>query len=332
MEGQKSIQMADEGHLSTERIHEQKPPECRTFMKKNPGFIFKGLLSADRLAIGFLSFTGLWLLFNSTKGTEYLIYGLGNLSLSGLIWIIGKSGRQSTLIYLMQIFYPLAVIFITHLEVELFIHLIYGKDFSFDPLVKNWDSLLFGTNPHLHFHYLLSQRFWAEIWHLFYITYYPLLAGSLLWVWTRRPKDYPRFVFVYLGIFLTFVTIFSFFPVIGPLDYRVGLFDGTSAVATFVDVLFVFGAPDGAAFPSSHVGMSVSIFFLLQPMNKTIKTGILIVIIGISLSMVYASIHYAIDAAAGFLSGWLLYRMWNGIYNAVDSKERFTDKLKTENF
>lgn len=255
------------------------------------------------------------------SGSVYLKYGLINLIVSGLIWIAGKHVRHFFTLNMMRVLYPLAVIFITHLEVELFIHMIYGKGFTFDSLVINWDAWLFGTNPHLHFHALLPQQFWTEVLHLFYISYYLLMSGSILWVWIKRKSDYSRFIFIYLGIFLTYVVFFSLFPVIGPLDYRVGLFDGQVGLAALVDFLFLIGAPDGAAFPSSHVGMSVSIFLLLQPMEKSVKAGICIIIIGISISMVYASIHYAIDAAAGFISGWLLYRMWNSIYSIVDSKD-----------
>ncbi|MEX0823089.1 MAG: phosphatase PAP2 family protein, partial [Balneolaceae bacterium] len=84
---------------------------------------------------------------------------------------------------------------------------------------------------------------------------------------------------------------------------------------------FLIGAPDGAAFPSSHVGQSVGIYLLLQPMSKKFRILLGLMILGIALSMVYASIHYAIDAAAGFISGWIFYTILNAIYLKFIHKE-----------
>jgi len=275
------------------------------------------LLLADRLAIGFLVISGFILLLNQASGFIYVSYGLANLFLAAVIWLLAINNPAIILLQILRACYPLAVIFLAHLEVELFIHILYGEDFTFDSLVERWDALLFGSNPHLHFHLILPQWYWAELWHLFYISYYPLLIGSILWVWTRRPDDFPRFIFIYLGIFLSFVLIFSLFPVIGPLDNRIGIFDDRSVLAKLVDFLFLIGAPDGAAFPSSHVGLSTGIYLLLRPMQPGVKAGIVIIIIGIGISMVYASIHYAVDAIAGLIAGWLLYYTWDSLYSLL---------------
>lgn len=288
------------------------------------------LLLADRLAILFLVLTGFFLLIHSSAGIAYLQYGLINLLLAGVIWLLAKNDPEVLLLRLLRACYPLAVIFFTHLEVELFINILYGEDFTFDSLVERWDALLFGTNPHLHFHSILPQWYWAELWHLFYVSYYPLLVGSILWVWARRPDDFSRFIFIYLGIFLSFVVVFSLFPVIGPLDYRIGIFEDKSVIAAMVDILFLIGAPDGAAFPSSHVGLSTGIYLLLRPMKPGVRAGIVIIILGIGISMVYASIHYAIDAVAGLIAGWLLYHVWNSLYHLMTNyfvyrQEKFSE-------
>lgn len=273
------------------------------------------LLAADHLAVGFLSLSGLLLLTFAVSETVYLIFGLGNLAGAWLIWQGAKRTPGTWFAVIFRIVYPLAVIAVTHLEVELFIHLIYGMDFTFDALISGWDNFLFGMNPHLHFHTVLTQWYWVELMHLFYLNYYFLLIGSLTWVYLKRNDDFARFVFVYLGIFLTFVVIYSFFPVIGPVSERGGIFPETGWLTSLVDFLFLIGAPDGAAFPSSHVGQSVGIFLLLQPIHRYAKTFIGLVILGIGVSMIYVFIHYAIDAIAGLFAGWLLYHLWNRFYH-----------------
>lgn len=276
-------------------------------------------LLADRLAIGFLIITGFLLLLYSASDTVYLKFGLGNLVGAWLIW---QAARRDPGVWIKSIFrvgYPVAIIAVSHVEVELFIHMIYGTGFTFDALVSRWDALLFGLNPHLYFHTLFTQWHWVELMHLLYINYYFLLIGSILWVYLKRADEFSRFVFIYMGIFLTFVVIFSLFPVIGPVAERNGIFAETSLMANLVDFLFLIGAPDGAAFPSSHVGQSVGIYLLLQPLSRYANIGIGLVILGIGISMVYVFIHFAIDALAGLIAGWILYHIWDRVYRYLKS-------------
>lgn len=277
------------------------------------------LFWADRLTIGFLSLSGLILLTFAASETVYLKFGLGNLAGAWLIWLGAKRTPGTRFAGLFRIVYPLAVISVSHLEVELFIHMIYGAEFTFDALVSGWDAFLFGMNPHLQFHTVMTQWYWVELMHLLYLNYYFLLIGSITWIYLKRNDDFPRFVFVYLGIFLTFVVIYSLFPVIGPVAERSGIFSETIWLANLVDFLFLIGAPDGAAFPSSHVGQSVGIYLLLQPIHRYAKTGIGLMILGIGISMVYVFIHYAIDAVAGLIGGWVLYHLWNRFYRYLNS-------------
>lgn len=273
-------------------------------------------LSTDIIIIAFLTFTGLLLvIFSGFRELNYFYFGISNLLISGSIFIFLKKGVGGSLKNgLFRILYPLLAITLVHMEVELFIEMIYGADAYLDHIVLKWDAALFGFNPHLYIQDQLPQVYWNEFFHLLYISYYPLLFGSLIWVWNKRRYYYPQFVFIYLGLFFTYVVIFSLFPVIGPISVRDTLQVNPGILSRFVDFLFLIGAPDGAAFPSSHVGQSVGIYLLLQPMRKKSRLLLGVMILGIALSMVYASIHYAIDAFAGFISGWIIYTILNSIY------------------
>lgn len=290
------------------------------FADKNRNYKY---LTIDIVTITFLTFTGLLLvIFSGFKGINYFYFGTCNLLISGFILVFLKKGIiDSFKKGLFRILYPLVTIALVHVEVELFIEMIYGADPYLDHIVLKWDAALFGVNPHLYFQAQLPQLYWNEFFHLLYISYYPFLFGSLIWVWKKRRYDFPRFVFIYLGLFFTFVVIFSLFPVIGPLEIRDNLHVNPGVISRFVDFLFLIGAPDGAAFPSSHIGQSVGIYLLLHPMSKKSRILLGLMILGIALSMVYASIHYAIDAAAGFISGWIIYTILNAIYLKFINKE-----------
>ena len=272
------------------------------------------LYSCDKLAIGILVVFGSILIAGSGRGVESFSFGLLHLLFAGLIWWLATRELANGFLQGMRYIYPVILLAIIHYDVGYFIPMIYGEGNTFDAEVKNWEADLLGSNPHLHLHALIPQPFWVEVIHFFYLTYYPILVGSLIWIWLYRAEDFPRFAFVYMGMFLTFVLIFTLFPVIGPLDCRDGLFDEKSVLAGVIDFLFYVGAPDGAAFPSSHVGQSVGVFMLLRPMSRQIQILLTVCILGIGFSMVYGSIHYTVDAIAGLIAGLAFFFLWNSVY------------------
>lgn len=275
--------------------------------------VFRKLYLFDQLIILFLILTALISFLSIRNGFIYLQIGLLHTGLSFFIWWMNSRSFRNGFMGILRYCYPVLIIGLIHYEVEPFLHLFYGPGFSFDSIIRSWDAVIFG-NPHLTFHTLLTSPFWVELFHFFYMTYYPILVGSIVWVWKKRNRDVERFAFIYTGIFISFILIYLFFPVFGPLDFRTTLFNKTGYLPGVVDFLFAVGAPDGAAFPSSHVGQSIGIFLLLRPLKREMAILLAICITGIALSMVYMSIHYAIDAAAGFITGWIFYHMWSYIY------------------
>jgi membrane-associated phospholipid phosphatase len=282
------------------------------------------LYSCDKLAIGMLVVFGSILIAASGRGPDYFFFGFLHLLFAGLIWWLATRRPAGGFLRSMRYIYPVAVLAVIHYDVGYFIHMIYGEGHTFDTGLKHWEAGLLGINPHLYLHAVIPKPVWAEVIHFFYLTYYPILVGSLIWIWKSRIEEFPRFAFVYMGMFLTFVLIFSLFPVIGPLDYREGLFDGKSVLSGLIDFLFYIGAPDGAAFPSSHVGQSVGIYMLMRPMSRELRVLLIVCIIGIGFSMIYGSIHYTVDAIAGFIAGLLFYYLWNGLYYRFLKEEMLT--------
>ena len=278
------------------------------------------LLITDRLAIGALCLAGSILILFSGFSAKYIFFGVINLSASVLIWHIATGVLKSRFLTTLRYLYPAFLVGLFYYEAEMFVHLVYEEGFLFDGLVLSWDYWLFGTHMHLHFHSSFPHPIIAETLHFLYSTYFFILFGSLFWIWKNRPEDFPRFSFVYLATFLSHLLFFIFFPVDGPLDYREELFEGFTLFPAFIDFLLEMGEPETGAFPSSHVGQSVAIYLLLRPMSAGMRTTFFICISGIAVSMVYGSIHYAIDPVAGFISGFLFYFIWNTFYLTLKSR------------
>ncbi len=278
---------------------------------------WKLMSPADRLAVGYLIVAAVLLFVRAGAGTDYLVQAL--VVVAGVVLISGTAlyPPRGPVLRFVRALYPLAFISIAYIHVGPFAHMIYGEGVSFDPLVAEWDRLLFGSNPHLWFFQLAPGRVIAELMHLLYSLYFPLLFAGVLFVWVRRREEYPRYAFVFIGSFITFVIAFALLPATGPLEFRAGLFDGV-IMSRFVDFLFSFGIPSvGGAFPSSHVGQSIVVLLLLRPLRRGPALLIVSVIAGISVSMVYGAIHYAVDAVAGIPSGIVLYYAWDRIYRGI---------------
>lgn len=275
------------------------------------------LLKVDKLALGYLGCTGLIFLFYAYEGLHYLQFGVIHIICIAVIYWLAKREHLPHPMPVLRYCYPVLLLTLVYFEVQMLSELIYNPDFSYDVLVERWDALVFGFNPHIYWSREMPGWFWTEFFHLLYLSYYPLLIGSFIWVWNNRAEDYNRFAFVYLGIFLTFIVCFIFFPVYGPMEYRENQFDDIGIFPRLVDLLFSIGESNGGAFPSSHVGQSVGIYMLLRPMNLAAKLLIAGIILGIGLSMIYGSIHYAVDAVAGVFAGWLAYTIWNRFYDVL---------------
>ncbi|MDZ7694265.1 MAG: phosphatase PAP2 family protein [Balneolaceae bacterium] len=291
----------------------------------NPHRPLTHFLPCDKLAIGYLGITGLIFLFFAYKGLQHLQFSIVHGLSIGLIWWMATLKQLPHPMQVLRYCYPVLLIALIYFEVQLLSEMIYEPHFSYDTLVKEWDAFIFGSNPHTYWHEVMPGRLWAEFWHFMYLTYYPLLIGSFIWVWARRPGDFPRFAFVYLGIFITFILCFVLFPVYGPMEFRGDRFNKVSFFSRVISFLFEIGESNGGAFPSSHVGQSVGIYLLLRPINRYMKILIGVIIAGIALSMIYGSIHYAIDAAAGVLAGWLFYVLWDWIYCHMEWGEEEID-------
>lgn len=272
-------------------------------------------LTADIIALVYLVSASVALATRWEVGPEYQMAVQSNLLLALVVWCSWVYRHRFRAVGFLRMFYPLPLIGLAFVQVGLFARVIFEAGFTFDPLVAQWDAMVFSINPHMWYHRAVPGRLAAELMHFLYVQYFPLLFGSFLFVIAKRRHDYPRFAFVFLASFLSFVLVFIAFPATGPLDYREGLFSDAVVFSNLVDYLFSFGIPDpGGAFPSSHVGQSVVVLLLLLPLSRPVTALIVFVIIGIGVSMAYISVHYQIDAVVGVPAGIALYVLWNAVY------------------
>ena len=223
---------------------------------------------------------------------------------------------------------------------------------NLDHLFAGWQQALFGCQPSLTFSEVCHWPVVSELVTMGYVSYYPLFAGVALFYFIWRYDKFERATFVILTSFFLFYVIFIFLPVAGPQFYFKAIGVEQAAAGVFPDLKDYFGLlafevtdpqfslpipgyHDGffyhilefthdagerptAAFPSSHVGVTVVAMWLAwESRNRWLFWTFLPFAVLMFFGTFYIQAHYAIDAIAGIFVGTLMYFLLKWAYNLL---------------
>lgn len=179
-----------------------------------------------------------------------------------------------------------------------------------DPFLMQTDALMWGFQPALKFSEVMNTAWFSELMFFSYFFYYLMPLVVLFTLYQRAPQAIAEFGTMLITAFVIYYSIFIVLPAVGPQFYfpdpentipHRGLF------SFLVKQIQAMGEAPTAAFPSSHVGVSVVVLLWLYPRYKCLFYGILPLSILLFFSTVYIKAHYAIDALAGLVSGACIY-------------------------
>jgi len=195
--------------------------------------------------------------------------------------------------------YPLLIVTALYTEVGL-VNLADGR--AYDRIVLGWEQALFGFQP---------ARDWIRsnpsIWlswglYLGYLAYYPIIAAAPLALWaTEQREAMRRAMTTIMATFYVCYTIFLLFPVVGPRH----IFPAADNVATRTVIAQLTAqfiehvAAWGAAFPSSHVAVSVAATLAALLEWRVLGASLVVPTTLLALGSVYGQFHYAVDVLAG---------------------------------
>ena len=202
---------------------------------------------------------------------------------------------------------------------------------NLDHVFATWEQQLFGCQPALLFHQLLSQPWFSELMDLGYASYFPMILVVMVFVFLMCYKDFERTAYIVAGSFCLYYIIYVLLPVTGPQYYygAVGIDEIAKGVFPNVGDYFcthaermtspgwsegVFyhmvenahnaGERPTAAFPSSHVGVSTILMLLaLRTRSKWLCWALLPFYVLLCVSTVYIQAHYVVDVIGGFVTG-----------------------------
>ena len=216
-------------------------------------------------------------------------------------------GKQWTLGRVLRDWTPLLAVPALYAEIP---DLIFGaRSRLHDQLVQNWEAALFqGASPA---HVAAGHLPWiglSELLHLGYLSYYGIIYLPPLWLYLRNERrefevTIAALAIAFAGCFATFV----FFPVAGPRylwSAPPGIPDGP--IRRLALTVLAAGSSMGAAFPSSHVAVSVVQSMMMLRHHRRAGLVIASASLLLALGAVYGGFHYGIDVLAGAATGALI--------------------------
>ena len=148
----------------------------------------------------------------------------------------------------------------------------------------------------------------SELLHAGYLAYYPAIFIPAAMLYARRERR--GFAQLVLGVAATYAVCWTFyvlFPVEGP-RYEwaapVGIPDGFARRTALA--ILAGGSSRGAAFPSSHMAISVVQAIVMWRWNRTVALVLAAIALLVGFGAVYGGFHYGLDMVAGGLLGALI--------------------------
>ena len=304
----------------------------------------RGLLAAEWVVVGYLLLTTLLMLFTWTKLPDP----------APMLW-----GRFHALVSLLALWgvyrmVPCRLTMFCRVALQLaMLSWWYPDTFSLNRIFPNLDhhfaaleQSIFGCQPALLFSQHWTNAAWSELMYLGYASYFPLLVIVTLYYFLKRYDEFQRTAFVLISTFFAFYVIFVLLPVTGPQYYYLaagldniaaGIFPNVgNYFMTHDEMMHMSGYEQGlfyqfmehahaagerptAAFPSSHVGVTLVMLLLSWRTGSwrlTAFVGVFLLLM--CMATVYIRAHYAIDVIAGFVVGAVFYITFQLLFKKAD--------------
>ena len=307
-----------------------------TFREKEPA---KGLLVMEWLCLGYMMLTALLILIFWQKMDHPMGMIYDRLWILGILLVLWGIYRM----------YPCRLLRFIRISVQMFmLQFWYPETYEFNRMFDNLDywfasleQAIFGCQPALLFGQVCSERIFSEAFNLGYFSYYPMMLVLMSFYFLYRYKEYEEASFILMCSFFLYYFIYMFLPVAGPQYYfqavgvewiKVGIFpklgtyfsnnmdmypapgDSSGFFYQLVTSAQGFGERPTAAFPSSHV--SITVIMLLLAFRTSKRMGFLLLPFSLLLfgATVYVQAHYVIDAIAGFITAFPVYFLTRWMY------------------
>lgn len=224
-----------------------------------------------------------------------------------------------------KIFFIIASLTFLHYETGVLNLIIFPHYFDESVQALNLKIFGFPVNEIARNH--LRHNFFVQTFHFFYINYYLMLFLPVFLIYRKQSQftieftgPTERSLFLLLFTMFACYWIFIVFPVVGPIETHYQIFKGYGGFVRLLDYLYEYGDSAGGAMPSSHMAVSLVVTIFSFRHLKKLAPYILFSFVMLTISTVYCSFHYGIDALAGILAGFIFYYIGKNIHGLLKNK------------
>jgi len=230
------------------------------------------------------------------------------------MYLLIRYADKNDLLYLLRNFYTILFLIFWYPETDYLNNLFFDY---FDPLVAGWEQILFGMQPSLIFAQKTDFRWFSELMSLGYFSFYLIIFFVLLAVLKNRPDRFAYSLYLVVGSFYVYYLVFIIFPVAGPQYYFKEATPGLPEGYLFSHLMHIIeqtAERPTAAFPSSHVGISLLMLWLAWKYVRKAFYYVLPFAVLLIISTIYLRAHYVVDVLAGAAAFPLLLLLGNKSY------------------
>ena len=228
--------------------------------------------------------------------------------LGGAALLFGADRVNLRIPDLIKDWYLLALVPLLYTELALLNVAVHNGRY-FDEIILRWEEQIFGGQPSRELAAAFPNLLLSEFLHFSYIAYYLIIYGPFVyWYVKGRRADHQRATFTIMLTFFAHYIFFIYFPVQGP-RYLFPAPAGEIASGPMYNLahqILEAGSSRGAAFPSSHVGVSFAQTAMTFMLLRRWAPVLVVLSTGLAVGAVYGGFHYATDAVTGFLYAMLI--------------------------
>ena len=303
----------------------------------------KGLIPMEWVVLGYVAFTLILFVFLRTdihNPDAIISLRIQAVAMTIGLWVVYRC-IPCKFVFLLRILLQLALLGSWYPDIYEF-----NRVFpNFDHLFAQAEQVVFGCQPALLFYSAFSHPFFSELLDMGYVSYYFIMIIVVLFYFLKDYANFERTSFIFFSSFFLSYIIFLFLSVSGPQFYYQAVGLDRIAAGDFPDLghyfydnqevlplegwgpgffynlhVYFFDAGERpiAAFPSSHVSVTLIMVILAFKGSKKLGWSLLVLFVLLCLSTVYVKAHYGIDVIGGLIWGTIAYFICTWMWKMFD--------------
>jgi len=212
--------------------------------------------------------------------------------------------------------YPLALFGYFFVAVTSFDTVINKTDL--DPWFIAFENSVFGSVPSSWLMRRFDSFLLSELMHGAYVLYYVSIPGLAIWLYVKNRKALPEYIFISMLLFYITCLVYIVLPVVG------GRYDPDTRTMTelyqygpftrLMAFIYRSSGHSGAAFPSTHVIMSLVMALISRRHAKKLAVVMIFNAILVAGATIYCGYHYILDLIGAIALTAILYPLGIHLY------------------